>query len=49
MHSLVVPKNRGAINTTRLLVDYVEDIDGRRFVAAVLEGVRLIDNIECCV
>lgn len=31
------------------LVDYVEDIDGRRFVAAVLEGVRLIDNIECCV
>lgn len=30
-------------------VDYVEDIDNRRFVAAVLEGVRLIDNIEIAI
>ena len=27
-------------------VDYLEDIDGRRFVAAFLEGIRLIDNTE---
>jgi pantoate--beta-alanine ligase len=27
-------------------IDYVEDIDGRRFAAVFLEGVRLIDNIE---
>lgn len=27
-------------------VDYVEDFKGRRFAAAFLEGVRLIDNIE---
>lgn len=27
-------------------VDYVEDYQGRRFVAAILEGVRLIDNVE---
>lgn len=26
-------------------IDYLEDIDGRRFVAAFLEGVRLIDNV----
>ena len=26
-------------------VEYLEDIDGRRFVAALLEGVRLIDNV----
>lgn len=27
-------------------IDYVEDIENRRFVAAFLEGVRLIDNIQ---
>ena len=27
-------------------IDYVEDIDNRRFAAAFLEGVRLIDNIK---
>lgn len=27
-------------------IDYLEDIDGRRFVAAFLEGVRLIDNVQ---
>jgi pantoate--beta-alanine ligase len=27
-------------------VDYVEDIGGRRYAAAWIEGVRLIDNIE---
>ena len=27
-------------------IDYVEDIDNRRFVAVFLEGVRLIDNME---
>lgn len=27
-------------------VDYVEDISNRRYVAALIEGVRLIDNVE---
>ncbi|MFN9068002.1 MAG: pantoate--beta-alanine ligase, partial [Bdellovibrionales bacterium] len=27
-------------------VDYVEDIEGRRFVAAFLNEVRLIDNVK---
>jgi pantoate--beta-alanine ligase len=27
-------------------IDYVEDIQNRRFIAASLEGVRLIDNVE---
>ena len=27
-------------------VDYVEDLRGRRFVAATLDGTRLIDNVE---
>ena len=27
-------------------VDYVEDYYNRRFVAAFLEGIRLIDNVE---
>lgn len=27
-------------------VDYVEDISNRRFAAATIEGVRLIDNVE---
>jgi pantoate--beta-alanine ligase len=27
-------------------IDYIEDIDGRRFGAVKLEGVRLIDNVE---
>ena len=27
-------------------IDYVEEIKGRRFIAAILEGVRLIDNVK---
>ncbi len=27
-------------------IDYLEDIDGRRFIAAILEDVRLIDNVK---
>lgn len=27
-------------------IDYLEDISGRRYVAATLEGIRLIDNVE---
>lgn len=27
-------------------VEYLEDIDSRRYVAAFLEGIRLIDNVE---
>lgn len=27
-------------------IDYLQDVDGRRFVAAFLEGVRLIDNVS---
>ncbi len=33
------------LNEAGFQVDYLEDIDGRRFVAAFLEGVRLIDNV----
>jgi hypothetical protein len=29
------------------VVDYVEEHYGRRFAAAFLDGVRLIDNV-CC-
>jgi pantoate--beta-alanine ligase len=33
------------LNEAGFKVDYLEEIDGRRFVAAFLEGVRLIDNV----
>ena len=35
---------RQLLETAGFAVDYVEDVDGRRFVAASLEGIRLIDN-----
>lgn len=34
------------LTTAGFEVDYVEDFHHRRFVAATLEGVRLIDNVE---
>ena len=36
---------KNILNESGFEVDYLEDIDGRRFVAALLEGVRLIDNV----
>ena len=36
---------KNSLNQSGFEVDYLEDIDGRRFVAAFLEGVRLIDNV----
>ena len=36
---------KNILNESGFEVDYLEDIDGRRFVAAFLEGVRLIDNV----
>jgi pantoate--beta-alanine ligase len=36
---------KNILNESGFQVDYLEDIDGRRFVAAFLEGVRLIDNV----
>lgn len=47
-----IQSGRSAIETKAYLsgqgfaVDYVEDIEGRRFVAASLGDVRLIDNVE---
>jgi pantoate--beta-alanine ligase len=38
---------RGMLEALGFTVDYVEDHWGRRFAAAFLEGIRLIDNI-CC-
>lgn len=38
----------GMIEESGLKVEYVEEHWGRRFVAAWLEGVRLIDNVPCC-
>ena len=37
---------RRELETAGFCVDYVEDYEGRRFVAARLGGVRLIDNIS---
>jgi pantoate--beta-alanine ligase len=37
---------RSALNSTGFDVEYVEDHWGRRFVAAWIEGVRLIDNVK---
>lgn len=36
---------RARLNENGFEVDYVEDRDGRRFAAVVLENVRLIDNV----
>ena len=36
---------RAMLETQGLVVDYVEEHAGRRFAAAFLEGVRLIDNV----
>jgi pantoate--beta-alanine ligase len=38
---------RGLLEAQGFVVDYVEEHWGRRFAAAFLEGVRLIDNV-CC-
>jgi pantoate--beta-alanine ligase len=37
---------RHQLSQEGFMVDYVEDVDGRRFVAVFLEGIRLIDNME---
>lgn len=37
---------KNKLNQNGFEIDYVEDISNRRFVAATLEGVRLIDNVE---
>lgn len=37
---------KNILNESGFQVDYLEDLEGRRFVAAFLEGVRLIDNVE---
>lgn len=36
---------RAKLSDLGFQVDYVEDLKGRRYVAAYLEGVRLIDNV----
>jgi pantoate--beta-alanine ligase len=43
-----VEEARAMIEANGLKVEYVEEHWGRRFVAAWLEGVRLIDNVPCC-
>lgn len=43
----ITPKDAREILTTNgFIVDYLEDIADRRYVAASLEGIRLIDNVE---
>jgi pantoate--beta-alanine ligase len=37
---------RAALESNGFIVDYVEEHGGRRFAAAFLDGVRLIDNTE---
>jgi pantoate--beta-alanine ligase len=36
-----------ALESVGIQVDYVVDVDGRRFAAVIIEGVRLIDNVAC--
>jgi hypothetical protein len=36
---------RASLEAEGFAVDYVEEAWGRRFAAAVLDGVRLIDNV----
>jgi pantoate--beta-alanine ligase len=44
------PKTSGEIKTELekfgFKVDYIEEIDGRRFGAVYIDKVRLIDNVE---
>lgn len=43
----IAPQNAREILTANgFSVDYLEDINDRRYVAASLEGIRLIDNVE---
>lgn len=43
----ITPHNAREILTANgFIVDYLEDIADRRYVAASLEGIRLIDNVE---
>jgi pantoate--beta-alanine ligase len=42
-----VDEARALIEANGLQAEYVEEHWGRRFVAAYLEGVRLIDNVPC--
>jgi pantoate--beta-alanine ligase len=37
---------RNLLKEAGFKIDYLEDIENRRYVAAFLEGVRLIDNVE---
>lgn len=37
---------REILTAEGFVVDYLEDIGNRRYVAATLEGIRLIDNVE---
>lgn len=37
---------RAVLTTNGFEIDYLEDIADRRYVAAFLEGIRLIDNVE---
>jgi pantoate--beta-alanine ligase len=39
-------KARDVLTESGFTVDYLEDIGSRRYVAASLEGIRLIDNVE---
>lgn len=39
-------KAREVLTANGFVVDYLEDIADRRYVAATLEGIRLIDNVE---
>ena len=39
-------KAREILTANGFDVDYLEDIADRRYVAATLEGIRLIDNVE---
>ncbi len=45
-HSSTAKDAKENLNENGFIVDYVEDYQQRRFVAAFLEGVRLIDNVE---
>jgi pantoate--beta-alanine ligase len=43
-HASTPPEARAMLEAQGFVVDYVEEHAGRRFAAAFLEGVRLIDN-----
>ena len=44
--ALRCPDTKSILEREGFLVDYVEEHWGRRFAAAFLDGVRLIDNVE---